>query len=256
MQLSSPQASRLRADNARVVADILRRQIHTGEITESLDERQLIDDFNVSRNTIREALSALTEEGLIERAPRIGTHVVARKLAHGLDALQGLKETFRMHGEVRNAVKIATIVDAPRAVARRLRLDDAQAVYIERLRYLDEEPISLDITYLVPDLGIPLLDHDLESNDVFALLEQISGGPLGHASMTVEAVDADPHSAASLEIGSGTSLLLLERLTHLADGDRPVDLEYIRMRSDRVCLRSTAWRDTEPGRPTARGVLS
>lgn len=56
MQLSSPQASRLRADNARVVADILRRQIHTGEITESLDERQLIDDFNVSRNTIREAL--------------------------------------------------------------------------------------------------------------------------------------------------------------------------------------------------------
>ena len=84
MQLSSPQASRLRADNARAVADILRRQIHTGEITESLDERQLIDDFNVSRNTIREALSALTEEGLIERAPRIGTHVVARKLEHGL----------------------------------------------------------------------------------------------------------------------------------------------------------------------------
>ena len=148
-----------------------------------------------------------------------------------------------MHGEVRNTLKIATLVDAPRAVARRLQLVDAQAVYIERLRYLDDEPISLDITYLVPDLGIPLLEHDLENNDVFTLLEQISGGPLGHATMTVEAVDADPHSAAHLEIGSGTSLLLLERLTHLAHESRPVDLEYIRMRSDRVCLRSTARRE-------------
>ncbi|WGJ85559.1 GntR family transcriptional regulator [Gordonia sp. SMJS1] len=243
MQLRTTAAGRLRADNARMVADVLRRQIHDGDLAESLDERTLIADFNVSRNTIRDALAILTEERLIERAPRIGTHVVARKLDHGLDALQGLKETFRLHGEVRNTVKIATLVDAPRAVARRLQLADAQAVYIERLRYLDDEPISLDITYLVPDLGIPLLEHDLENNDVFTLLEQIAGGPLGHATMTVEAVDADPHSAAHLEIGSGTSLLLLERLTHLAHESRPVDLEYIRMRSDRVCLRSTARRE-------------
>lgn len=226
-----------------MVADVLRRQIHDGDIVGALDERALITDFGVSRNTIRDALGILTDEGLIERAPRVGTHVVARKLDHGLDALLGLKETLRMHGEVRNAVKVATLVDAPRAVARRLQLgDDAQAVYIERLRYLDDEPISLDITYLVPDLGIPLLEHDLESTDVFVLLEQIAGRPLGHASMTVEAVDADPHSAAHLEIASGSALLLLERLTHLADGDRPVDLEYIRMRSDRICLRSTAQR--------------
>jgi GntR family transcriptional regulator len=245
MQLRTTTRGRLRADNARMVADVLRRQIHDGDVVGSLDERSLIDDFRVSRNTIRDALAILTDEGLIDRAPRIGTHIVSRKLEHGLDALQGLQETFRMHGDVRNTVKIATLVDAPRAVARRLRLDDAQAVYIERLRHLDDEPISLDITYLVPDLGIPLLQHDLENNDVFALLEQISGTPLGHAAMTVEAVDADPHSAAHLEIASGTSLLLLERLTHLADGDRPVDLEYIRMRSDRVCLRSTARRHQE-----------
>lgn len=229
-----------------MVADIVRRQIHDGDLTGSLDERDLIADFGVSRNTIRDSLAILRDEGLVERSPRVGTHVVARKLEHGLDALLGLKETFRMHGEVTNKVKVATLVDPPRAVARKLQLDDAvQAVYIERLRFLDDEPISLDVTYLAPDLGIPLLDHDLEHNDIFALLEQIAGSPLGRAAMTVEAVDADPHSAAHLEIASGAATLLLERLTHLQADDRPVDLEYIRMRSDRVCLRSTAQRIQE-----------
>ena len=48
---------------------------------------------------------------------------------------------------------------------------------------------------------------------------------------------ADPHSAAILQVPDGAPLLLLERLTHLDDG-RPVDLEYIRMRGDRITLRS------------------
>lgn len=246
MQMRPPGGTRLRADNARMVADVLRRQIHDGDVAGSLDEPTLIADFGVSRNTIRDALTILRDEGLIERSPRVGTHVVARQLEHGLDALQGLKETFLMHGEVRNTVKVATLVDPPRAVARKLALDDGeQAVYIERLRFLDDEPISLDVTYLVPDLGIPLIQHDLEHNDVFALLEQIAGERLGRATMTVEAVNADPHSAAHLEIASGAAMLLLERLTHLQAEDRPVDLEYIRMRSDRVCLRSTARRTQE-----------
>ena len=63
--------------------------------------------------------------------------------------------------------------------------------------------------------------------------------------MTVEAIAADPHTAAHLEVASGSPLLFLERLTHLGDDARPVDLEYIRMRSDRVGLRSTARRHLE-----------
>ncbi|GAB22110.1 putative GntR family transcriptional regulator [Gordonia polyisoprenivorans NBRC 16320 = JCM 10675] len=55
-------SGRVRADNARVVADVLRRAIHDVAIGEALDERALIDEFNVSRNTIREALAALTDE--------------------------------------------------------------------------------------------------------------------------------------------------------------------------------------------------
>jgi len=50
------------------------------------------------------------------------------------------------------------------------------------------------------------------------------------------AIPADAHSAATLQVPDGAPLLMLERLTSLGDG-RPVDLEYIRMRGDRITMR-------------------
>jgi GntR family transcriptional regulator len=104
-------------------------------------------------------------------------------------------------------------------------------------------PLSLDQTYLAPDIGAAVLAHPLEAHDVFPLVERISGQPLGAASLALEAISADPHSAAILQVPGGAALLMLERLTSLADCT-PVDLEYIRMRGDRVTMRGKLTRST------------
>lgn len=221
---------------------MLRQQIHADAYPGGLPaELDLAAEFSVSRNTIREALAVLKQEGLIERGPKVGTHVAQRKYAHGLDALLGLKETFKDLGEVRNEVRAAMPVTAPPSVARRLRLQPGeQAVFVERLRYLGELPLSLDLTYLAPDIGRQVLNHSLESpleeEDLFALIEQVSGQRLGSAALALEAIPAVAHSAATLQVPEGAALLMLERLTSLADGT-PVDLEYIRMRGDRITMR-------------------
>ena len=230
---------RRRADWARQVADILRRQVLQGAFPDGLlpAEASLAQGFGASRNAIRAALSILRAEGLVTRVQGTGTVVVARKYPHGLGQLLGLAETLREHGEVVNEVRAAGLVEPPPAVAARLELPaNKSVVYLERLRRLNGLPLSLDLTYLVPDIGEPLLGADLEHNDIFALVERQAGQPLGGASLTVEAVNADPHSAAVLEAPPGAAMLLVERLAHLADG-RPVDLEYIRIRGDRLVLR-------------------
>ncbi|WP_084505268.1 GntR family transcriptional regulator [Nocardia harenae] len=231
---------RLRADQARRVADVLRHQIHTGAFPDGLPaETRLAEEFETSRNTVREALALLRDEGLIDRAPRVGTRVANRKYDHGLDALLGLQETLKGHGTVRNEVRAATRIAAPPAVARRLRLEPGErVVYLERLRYLGDTPLSLDLTYLAPDIGAAILDLDLAGTDIFVLIEQVSGQSLGSADLALEAVPADPHTAATLEAADGAALLMLERLTRLEDG-RPVDLEYIRMRGDRITMRGS-----------------
>ncbi|MGW6916332.1 GntR family transcriptional regulator [Kitasatospora sp. NPDC054939] len=238
-------ARRLRADRARQVADVLRRQV----LSEAFGsgplphEDRLAEEFGVSRNTVREALALLRGEGLVRRVPGSGTLVVAEKVPHGLNRLQGLAETLHEHGEVTNEVRAFGPVRAPGPVARRFGLPEGgDVVYVERLRRLNGLPLSLDLTYLAPDIGAALAPEDLVGQDIFRLIEEFTGQPLGRADITLEAVNADPHSATVLEVPRGAALLMLERLTSLADG-RPVDLEYVRFRGDRITMQGRLLRD-------------
>ncbi len=242
---SSAAARRPRADRARQVADVLRQQV----LSEAFGagplphEDVLAQEFGASRNTVRQALDLLRGEGLVRRVPGSGTLVAAEKVPHGLNRLEGLAETLHEHGEVVNEVRSFGPVRAPGAVARRFGLPDgADVVYVERLRRLNGLPLSLDLTYLAPDIGALLEPADLAHRDVFRLIEEAAGQPLGAADITLEAVNADAHSAAVLEVPRGSALLMLERLSTLADG-RPVDLEYVRFRGDRLAMRGRLLRD-------------
>ena len=231
---------RPRADQARLVADVLRHQIHAGGYPDGLPtEADLAAEFFVSRNTVREALATLKDEGLIDRGPRTGTHVAIRKYDHGLDALVGLKETFKGYGEIRNEVRATMTVSAPPSVANRLKLSPGEpVVFIERLRYLGDLPLQPRHDLPGAPTSASEVDRALAWRPTTSSRSSSRSPASGSAapSLAVEAVPADPHSAAILQVPDGAAVLLLERLTHLDDG-RPVDLEYIRMRGDRITLR-------------------
>ncbi|MGW8377610.1 GntR family transcriptional regulator [Streptomyces sp. ODS28] len=243
----------LRADEARRVANVLRRQIARGDFPESVlpDERMLTGEFGASRNAVREALALLGAEGLIERRQGVGTVVVSRPYEHPLSDLSGLAEVLHRHGKVVNTVREARRTRPPAEVARRLRLPEgAEAVYLERLRELDGVPVSLDCTYLLPEVGEPLLalpPARLRHHDVFHLIETAAGAPLGGAEVTAQAVVADAATCAVLGMERGGAVLALERLTRLRDG-RPADLEFIHLRGDRLTLHA----ELDPKRPHTR----
>ncbi|CAM5364750.1 hypothetical protein SALBM135S_08477 [Streptomyces alboniger] len=158
---------------------MLRRQIASGAFASGVlpDERTLIADFAVSRNTVREALGVLRDEGVVERRQGVGTVIVRRPYEHTLERLTGLAETLGTHGEVINQVRVADVVRPPGEVARKLHVPDGgRVVYIERLRLLDGVPLSLDLTYLTADIGEPLLSADLAGRDLFGLIEESNGG--------------------------------------------------------------------------------
>lgn len=235
---------RLRSDRARQVADVIRQQILLGDYPDRVlpDERSIGEEFGASRNTVRHALDLLRADGLIERQPGVGTVVTARKYPHGLNRLMGLAETLHEHGVITNEVRTAGPIVPPRGVACRLGTEDGESVvYIERLRKLNGVPLSLDLTYLPMDVGAPLLAEDLVNRDIFGLIERTSGHRLGTADIGMEAVNADPHSARVLDLPECAALLLLERLSRFEDG-RPVDLEYIRFRGDRLTMRAQVTR--------------
>ncbi|MEV6859815.1 winged helix-turn-helix domain-containing protein [Streptosporangium subroseum] len=81
---------RPRADRARQVADLLRGEIAHGRFGGGrlpLDAA-LAREFGTSRNTVRDALDLLRDEGLIERCPDVGTTVSGERYPRGLQDLQ------------------------------------------------------------------------------------------------------------------------------------------------------------------------
>lgn len=247
-QQSRQGAGRLRSVRAQELAERLREDILEGVFASGSlpNEHTLTESYGATRNTVREALRLLVGEGLLVRRPGSGTRIAAQKFAHSLDRLAGLAETLVQQGEVSNEVLTARWERARGPIARRLHVKvGSKVLFLERLRRLDGEPLSLDSSYITAELGKPLLKEDLATRDVFALLEEISGAPLGVAEVRLQAVNAEAQVAQVLEIASGDAIFVVDRLTRLADG-RPVDVETISLRGDRISFASVLHRSAGP----------
>ncbi|MEV4918372.1 GntR family transcriptional regulator [Streptomyces tirandamycinicus] len=234
----------------RRIRDVLRTRILTGVYgTRPLpSETELAAELGASRNVVRDVLALLRIEGLVDRIPGVGTFVVSGKAVQGLDRLRGLAESFDTGCDrVVNQVLLADTVPATPTVAERLELDPGtEVIALERVRLLDGQPLSLDASYLPADIGRPLLEMDLARHDIFELLEGELGFPLGAAALSIEAIAADRTVADLLRVADGFPLLFLERLTYTNAG-RPIDLEFVRFRGDRMSL--ACWLHRTPGPP-------
>lgn len=189
--------------------------------------------FAVSRITVRQSLNDLQNEGLIFRIHGKGTFVSKPKALQELARLQGFAEAMRPQGHetFSRVVSLRTIIPT-RQVQDKLRLPRrAKAIELRRVRFLDREPISLDVSHLPLALGQRLARHDLASRDVFSILENDCGLALGHADLQIGATLADATLAQQLQVEEGSPVLCIERLTHTADG-KPVDHEHLHYRGD------------------------
>jgi len=112
-------------------------------------ESQMIRTFGVSRITVRQALGDLQKEGLIFKVMGKGSFVSKPKAFQSLSRLQGFGEAMSSSGyETYANVISAKVVEATSQVAQRLNVRSGQPVYeIQRLRFLNREPISVDVSY-------------------------------------------------------------------------------------------------------------
>jgi len=217
------------------IREIVRRRVLDGTYaphSQMPSESQMMEAFSVSRITIRQALGDLQKEGLIFKVPGKGSFVAKPKAFQNLSRLQGFGEAMAPSGyETFSQVLSMRQVPATDVVARRLQLAPADAVYeIQRLRYLNREPISVDQSYFPLALGERLAQEDLPTRDIFVILENDFGLHLTHADVQIEAISADEFLARQLRIDEASPLLRIERLTY-AD-DQPVDFEFLYYRGD------------------------
>lgn len=201
-------------------------------------ESDFIDQFGVSRITVRQALSALAEEGLIERRQGSGTFVAQRKsrkrMFEGEVHLSGsLDELIEMGSD--SSVKLLEInrITADKYEAELLQVKKGTTIYVlKRLRTSDGSPQSLIVNYLPEEIGEKLTDKELNSGTILQTIENKLGYRLQEARQQIKAVLSDPYVSELLDIRVGSALLSAER-TVFADNGKPVEYVQIFLRSDK-----------------------
>ena len=132
-------------------------------------ERDLAAAYEVSRSTLRQAISELTVEGRLRAHRGQGTFVAAPKLIQPL-ALVSYTEALRESGHRpgRHVVTVEQLPPGP-SMARDLRIDDDTHVFhLERVLLADDEPLGLEGVYLpvsrFPDLLDGFDDYPIDWN--------------------------------------------------------------------------------------------
>ncbi|TBW58156.1 GntR family transcriptional regulator [Marinobacter halodurans] len=217
------------------IRDNLRRQILDGtfQVHERLpSENAMMKTFGVSRITIRQALRDLHNEGLVFSAQGKGTFVSKPKAVQNVQRLEGFGEAMAAQGYEASA-RVLSIqqLKAPKAVAASLDLEPGEdAVEVKRVRYLNRSAVCVENSYFPMDIGRRMFSLDL-SGDIFPMLENLFGVPLGGADISLDAILADDEAQQHLNLKSGEAILRVERLTHNREG-RPIDFEYLCYRGD------------------------
>lgn len=221
------------------IAAFIQQKIDSGDwvVYEPIpSERELEAKFRVSRTTIRQALEYVANTGLVYREHGKGTFVARPKEQHSLEQLTSFTSDMRSRGsEPGQKILSLTYVEPEPKVIQALKAENErmEVLRIERLRFADDEPISIHRAFLMFDIDIEITASDLQvSGSLYSLLEREHGIVPLEADETIEATAANPDEAALLNVAPGTPLLLISRTTY-SQTRKP--FEYVEMlyRADR-----------------------
>lgn len=207
----------------------LRRDIenHVYQVGDRIPaERQLAEQFKVSRMTLRQAIKTLEEEGILERRLGSGTYVASQKVQEKMSGIMSFTEITRANGQTPSSKLVSYKITQPSLSEKeRLALEGSDKVLrMERIRYADQVPICHEIVTVPEDLIAPFAKDDVSSH-LYQTLEKKGGYQIGDATEYISAAVANEQDARLLNCRRGEALITRRQVTKLADG-RP--FEYTR----------------------------
>jgi GntR family transcriptional regulator len=195
-------------------------------------EMDLCKHFGVCRETIRQALEPLEREGLITRTRGRGSFVAKRRPARSPKKKQtGLLEDFVEPPVFRLLQK--DVISGDDEATRSLRLDrNAFLMRVLRVSSLEGDPFGYHVAFLPAQIGLRVIEEDLEYSSIASLLANRCGFQLEEDHQTVEADTANVQLAEHLKVPIGFPLLVMRRI-YISSGETPIAYFRSYYRSDR-----------------------
>tara|TARA_B110000977_G_scaffold69664_1_gene94635 strand:+ start:245 stop:1078 length:834 start_codon:yes stop_codon:yes gene_type:complete len=189
-------------------------------------EAELCKNYGLARMTVRQAVTALVNEGLVGRQHGRGTFVMPASLSvspsqnsHFLD------DGFEAVGELSVEVVDTSVGLPPRWIRELLGMGDQEAVHKIRMSLSRDEEVLASRTSYVPEHVAPSLQNIQLNEPIHRIIEDRLGLKPASAEETIRLIRADELRAEMLQVETGIPLILLERVVFLPDGEA---VEYVR----------------------------
>ncbi len=182
-------------------------------------EHALCAEFAVSRETVRSALEALEQDGIIERTRGRGTFIARMPRRRPERRLTGMSEDFSgLNLDTEARVLSMGHARAPATLAELLGTGtDVMLFRLTALRVYERRPFSWNEAWMPQSLGEHMARVDFRTSTIQRELRETLKLPVWEDQQTIEAVAADIASAEVLDVPIGSPLLCMSRI-YLMDG--------------------------------------
>ena len=197
-------------------------------------ERVLCAQFGISRMTLRQAMSLLDREGLINSRRGVGTVVTHSRLRKQLPEALSFSEEIRARGGRPESRLISLELAIPSPSVRDFfELQEQQKVYeVQRVRLKDGEPLAWELARIPERLCPGLERFDLARNSLYETLERSYGITIETWDEEISAEIPTSQQRKLLSSPARTAVLVINRKAYMEDG-RPLELTRSVYRGDR-----------------------
>ncbi|MDF9824904.1 DNA-binding GntR family transcriptional regulator [Breznakia sp. PF5-3] len=187
-------------------------------------ERELAEKLDVQRATVRTGLKILLQEGWICSRERSGYYVAPRRIEKNVYRISSTSQVVSDMGKQQH-IKLLSIEkkEIGKDLFNKIKLPiGTKCFFIDRLRYVDDEIVSLEESLVPCDVAPTLMEKDLENRSFYSILEEDYLIDLDSSEQEIIVVESDEFLSKSLHVPVGEKLVKQQGLVLSIDG-KPIE---------------------------------
>lgn len=203
------------------VKQLIRERILNGDYppgTVIPTEKEMCDEFEVSRITIKQAMDELARSGLIQRIQGKGSIVQQAEMGGGLEAPLGFSEMTRRRGFTPGS-RILSIEQTEGNFELRRFFNAFSPVQrfwsFRRLLTINNSPVAVITSVVSEEMGNEMQKRELNGASFYSLYREITGLAVGQSEATLTAINASAETVQLLNVALGSAHIHYRAFTHL-----------------------------------------
>jgi DNA-binding GntR family transcriptional regulator len=200
----------------RRLYEVLRKQIVDGTYVPGNllpSENDLCAQFSITRPTVRHALDALLNEGMIRKHKGKGSIVCGPPNGIGILSILGTTSALGTHNLQTHILSKPAIIQWPNEFIFPIS-DEFRShgcIFLERLRLVNDKPVFYDLNYL-PNINLPrFCNRKFEDQSLFDILRKAFQIEVNRGEQRIRALRADKKIHNFLKVPVGHPILNLQR---------------------------------------------